>query len=206
MRKLKIQIQISIDGYIAGINGEMDWMITKWDQELKKYVYNLTRPVDCILLGKNLASVFMETWKKRLDDPLLSDALARKINETSKIVFSNTLKEKSWKNTKILRGDFVEEISKLKQTKGRDIIVYGGATLVQSLVRSGLIDEYHLFINPVILGKGIPLFEGMEPLNMKLVYSTSFDCGINVICYLPDKTKTNIHRPIFLSSDSHMGG
>lgn len=205
MRKLKIQIQVSIDGYIAGINGELDWMITNWDQELKKYVYNLTRPVDCILLGKNLASIFMETWDKRLDDPLLSDALARKINETQKIVFSNTLMNNPWKNTKILKGDFVEEISKLKQTKGKDIIAYGGATMVQSLVRSGLIDEYHLFINPVVLGKGIPLFERMDPLGLKLVYSTSFDCGINIICYMPDKTHMHQKRPVFLSTDTQNG-
>jgi dihydrofolate reductase len=205
MRKLKIQIQMSIDGFIAGSNGELDWTVTKWDPELRKYVYNLVRPVDCILMGKNFAAVFIDTWEKRLNDSESSDAFARKVHETQKIIFSNSMENTAWNNTRVLKGEFVEEISQLKQTKGRDIIVYGGTTMARSLVRAGLVDEYHLFINPVILGKGHSLFEGIDRLGMKLVYSTSFDCGITVICYLPEKSPIHEEDRIILSSDSQFG-
>jgi dihydrofolate reductase len=157
------------------------------------------------LLGKNLATTFIDTWERRLNDPGSSEAFARKVHETRKIVFSNSLDNHTWTNTKIQQGELVEEIIKLKQTKGKDIIVYGGATIALSLVRAGLVDEYHLFVNPVILGKGISLFEGIDRLAMKLVYATSFDCGITVICYLPDKTKAYQTNRIIQSTDSEAG-
>src|SRR5512134_622787 len=101
MRKLKIQVQMSIDGFIAGPHGELDWLISKWDNELKKYVYNLTRPVDCIVLGKNLAYNFIDTWEKRNRDKT-ADSFARKMAETPKVVFSKTLDKTSWNNTRLV--------------------------------------------------------------------------------------------------------
>jgi dihydrofolate reductase len=190
MRKLKIQVQMSIDGYIAGPKGEMEWMIWDWDEELKKYVYNITRTVDCIVMGRNLAEVFINTWQERLKDPGIQDSFARKMVATQKIVFTKTLAKNPWKNTKLAKGDLYEEILKLKKMQGRDIIAYGGVSFLTSLINTGLVDEFNLFINPVILGDGMSIFRNPgNKMNLEWVYSTSFECGITVLCYLPKKIR-----------------
>jgi len=195
---------MSIDGYIADPGGKMDWMNWNWDVELKKYVYNLTRPVDCIVLGKKLAHEFIDTWQERLKNPSTADAFARKMVETQKIVFSQTLNKASWKNTRLAKGDLAEEINRLKKTKGRDIIAYGGISFLTSLIKTGLVDEYNLFIKPVILGSGLSIFHNPEnDLKLDLVYSTSFECGITALCYIPHKIlEKNQSLTITHSADS----
>jgi dihydrofolate reductase len=185
MRKLKLQMQLSIDGFVAGKNGEMDWMVWDWDEELKQYVTEITEPVDCILLGKNLALGFIPHWANVAADPNNPDHKFGKImHETPKVVFSKTLNNSEWANTIIAGGELIEEITKIITKPGKDIIVYGGAGFVSSLIKHNLIDEYHLFVNPAILGKGIPVFNGVESkLNLSLVKSEAFSCGINLLCY-----------------------
>ena len=143
MRKLKLQTQISVDGCIAGPNGEMDWLVWNWDDELKKYVTALTEPVDCILLGRVLAEGFIPTWAARAAHPESAEdeAAARKFCDTHKVVFSTTLEHSQWDNTDLATGDIVEEVTRLKQRPGGDLIAYGGATFVSNLIQHGLIDE-----------------------------------------------------------------
>lgn len=185
MRKLKLQVQISIDGYISGVNGEMDWMVWNWDEELKKYVIGITDTVDCILLGRKLAEGFIPHWAvaaKKTDDP--EAPFAQKMSETQKIVFSKTVQRSDWSNTVVASGNLVEEITALKNQPGNDIIAYGGGMFVSSLIKHNLIDEYHLFVNPCILGSGMTIFERPEQrLNLTLSAARSFDCGIAVLCY-----------------------
>lgn len=185
MRKLKLQVQISIDGYISGANGEMDWMVWNWDEELKKYVIGITDTVDCILLGRKLAQGFIPHWAeaaKKIDDP--EAPFAQKMSETAKIVFSKTVQHSDWNNTVVASGNLVEEIAALKNQPGNDMIVYGGGTFVSSVIKHNLIDEYHLFVNPSILGSGMTIFEGSEQrLNLTLSAARAFDCGIAVLCY-----------------------
>lgn len=187
MRKLKLQVQMSVDGYISGPNGEMDWMIWNWDDELKKYVSEITDPVDCILLGRKLAEGFISHWATvaaNPDDPQLP--FGKKMTDTQKVVFSKTLDKSGWINTDIAKGNLVEEINKLKNQNGKDIIVYGGATFVSDLIKEGLIDEFHLFINPSALGDGRTIFNSLDKRqNLTLVKSKSFDCGIVVLYYEP---------------------
>jgi dihydrofolate reductase len=202
MRKLKLQVQMSIDGFIAGPNGELDWLTPKWDGELKKYVFNLTRPVDTIVLGKNLAYNFIDTWEKRLNDSSSNDGFTRKMVETPKIVFSKTLNKVTWKNTRLATGELSDEIIRLKKMKGRDIIAYGGVTFLSSLIQAGLVDEYNLFLNPVILGKGRSVFNNVaDRFNLELVYSSHFDCGITALCYIPKKKHDHTHT-MSMSTDS----
>lgn len=146
MRRLKLQIQLSIDGYIAGPNGEMDWMIWNWDDELKNFVTEITESTDTIILGRKLAQGFIPHWESQ---PELEGA--EKINSATKIVFTKTLKTFESNNTILESGDLVEEIEKLKQSEGNDLISYGGAEFVSSLIKENLIDDYYLFINPSIL-------------------------------------------------------
>lgn len=185
MRKLKLQIQISLDGFIAGPNGEMDWIVWDWDNKLKKYVTELTEPVDCIILGRKLAEGFIPYWKSvalNPDDPQVE--AGKFFTETHKVVFTKTLDKSEWENTVLANGDLVEEITNLKSQNGRDIIVYGGAAFVSSLIKEGLIDEFHIFINPSIIGDGMTIYKDLKN-NQKLTlkYSNAFDCGIVVLCY-----------------------
>jgi dihydrofolate reductase len=186
MRKLKLQMQMSVDGFVGGPNGEMDWVLQSWDKKLEEYVSAITEPVDCIILGRNLAQGFIPAWATRLADPKTADAFARKMVETHKVVFSKTLAKSEWENTDLAKGTLIDEITKLKNESGKDIIVYGGATFVSALIQAKLIDEFHLFINPVAIGNGMSIFKGLrEKQNLALVKSKAFDCGIVLLNYEP---------------------
>ena len=183
MRKLKLQVQISVDGYIAGVNGEMDWMVWNWDDELKKYVTEITEPVECIVLGRKLAQGFIPHWSSH---PELEGA--DKMNSTKKVVFTKTLDKSEWDNTLLAKGDIVDEITKLKKQEGKDIIAYGGGSFVSALIKHGLIDEFHLFINPTAIGSGMTIFKELDgKQNLTLVKAASFDCGIVVLNYEPNR-------------------
>lgn len=186
MRKLKLQVQMSIDGFIAGPKGEMDWLLWDWDDALKEYVEDITAPVDCIILGRNLAQGFIPHWAKvaaNLDDPEYS--AGEKYTNTHKVVFSKTLNKSDWLNTEIATGDLVDEINQLKKQDGKDIIAYGGATFVSALIKHELIDEFHLFINPIAIGSGMPIFNALNAYKkLTLDSTTAFSCGIVVNKYL----------------------
>ena len=187
MRKLKLQIQMTADGYISGPNGEMDWMTWDWDDELNSYVEGITSPVDTIILGRKLAEGFIPHWTSQLESADTADDGAQKMVETKKIVFTKTLEKSGWARTELAKGDLTEEIYKLKEKDGKDIIVYGGGTFVSALIKANLIDEFHLFINPVVIGEGVNIFSKLEDKkNLTLIQSEVFKCGIVVLCYLPN--------------------
>lgn len=178
---------MSVDGFVAGPAGEMDWMTWNWDPKLADYVTRLTEPVDTILMGRKMTGGFMGHWQAVLNDPKdASYNFARKMVDTQKVVFTRELERSEWVNTTLAKGDITEEVNALKRQKGGDMIVYGGAGFVTSLVKAGLIDEYHLFINPCILGKGLPIFAEADPyIKLKRLDMQSFDCGITVLVYGP---------------------
>ena len=187
MRKLKLQVQISIDGFIAGPNGEMDWLEWNWDDALKQYVTDLTGTIDCIILGRKLAEGFIPYWASvaaNADDP--QNTAGRIFTDTPKVVFTQTLQESAWANTSIASGNLTDEIIALKNQEGKDIIAYGGAGFVSSLIQHGLVDEFHLFINPTAIGKGLPIFAELSSRqSLALINSTQFNCGIVVQHYQP---------------------
>ncbi len=184
MRKLKLQVQTTIDGYIAGPNGEMDFMEWNWDDELKNYIGKITDPVDCIVLGRKLAEGFIPHWETVVQDPFHTEFEGGlKFTLTPKIVFSKTLEKSIWNNTRIANGSLLEEIYSLKNQKGKDIMVYGGGSFVNALMSANLIDEYHFFINPTILGQGVSIFKILNTMELKLKTAIQFDCGIFVSCY-----------------------
>jgi dihydrofolate reductase len=185
LRKIKLQVQMSVDGCIAGPNSEMDWLVGNLDDKLKKYVDGLTEPVDTILLGRKMTDGFISYWSNVMskpDDPW--NAIAKKMIETPKVVFTKTLNESEWINTYIATGDLMDEISKIKSQNGRDIIVYGGASFDSSLIKEKLIDEFYLFINPVAIGTGMTIFKDLNEIQkFTLIESIAFDCGIVLLHY-----------------------
>jgi dihydrofolate reductase len=186
MRKLKLQVQMSIDGCIAGPNNEMDWMVFYGDEKLKEYEIRLHEPVDTILLGRKMTNEFVSYWSNVMnkpDDPEYT--FAKKMIETPKIVFTKSLNKSKWINTEIATGDLNEEITKLKsQEGGGDIIVYGGASFDSSLIKENLIDEYYLFVNPVAIGNGKTIFKDLKEIRrFTLIESIAFDSGTVLLHY-----------------------
>ena len=189
MRKLKLQVQMTIDGYIAGPEGEMDWMVWNWDDKLKNYVAEITDPVDCIILGRKLAAGFIPYWASVAASPDNPEfAAGKKFTETPKVVFTKTMDEPEWDNTVLAKGDLAEEIAILKKKQGSDIIAYGGGNFVSALIKEQLIDEFQLFVNPAIIGSGMTIFKDVgSKQSMKLIKAVPFDCGIVVLHYEPKK-------------------
>jgi len=189
LRKLKLQVQMSVDGYIAGPNGEMDWLVWNWDDKLKEYVNGLTESVDTILLGRKMTEGFISYWSDVMtkpDDPWY--AFAKRMIEIPKVVFTKTLNKSQWVNTDIATGDLTYEVNKLKRREGKDIIVYGGASFDSSLIKAGLIDEFHLFVNPAAIGNGMTIFKELnEMLKFTLAKSITFDCGVVLLRYEPKR-------------------
>lgn len=193
MRKLKLEVQTSIDGFIADAQGKTNWMIWNWsedwnwDDELRQYHTDLTTSSDCILLSRKMAEEgFIDHWEKMAENIANPQhAFAKPVADMQKLVFSKTLEQINWKNTRLIKDDFVSEINQLKSMDGKDIIVYGGATFVSSLIKATLIDEFHLFVNPTALGNGKTIFKDLQSrLNLQLLNSKSYRCGVVVLTYV----------------------
>jgi dihydrofolate reductase len=191
---------MTVDGYIGGPNGELDFMVWDWDEGLKQYTQELTDSMDCIILGRKLAEGFIPYWAGVAENPDHPEhAAGKKFTDTHKVVFTKTLDKSEWDNTVLAKGDLVDEVTKLKEEDGKDIIVYGGATFVSSLIEEGLIDDYHLFVNPSALGSGLAIFkESGSKQKLTLVKATPFDCGIVVLNYEPAQGKGGVplHSPV----------
>ncbi|MCA9980131.1 MAG: dihydrofolate reductase family protein [Anaerolineales bacterium] len=185
MRKLKLQVQMTVDGFMAGPNGEMDWVNSNWDDNLNRYVGDLTASVDLIVLGRGLAEGFIPYWASVAADAENPEQSSGKLfTNTPKIVFTKTLEASEWQNTALAKGSLVDEIMRLKAQDGQDIIAYGGVTFVSALVKNRLVDELNLFVNPVAIGSGMPIFADLETkLALQLVESKGFECGIVLLKY-----------------------
>ena len=184
MRKLRLQVQMSIDGCIAGPNNEMDWLV--WDDNYIKYLNEITESVDTIIMGRKMVDEFIPYWTEAMnkpDDPW--NDFAKKMVEIPKVIFTKTLDKSDWPNTDIATGDFRDEITKLKNLDGGDIIVYGGASFDSSLIREKkLIDEFYLFVNPIVMGSGKTIFRDLKEIQkLTLIDSKVFDCGLVLLHY-----------------------
>ena len=186
MKRLKLQVQISIDGFVSGPNGELDWMTWNWDDKLKNFVTGLNEPVDTILLGKNMTDGFIEHWKKVKENKDNPEHWAGvKFTDTPKVVFTKTLSESKWENTTLAKGELKDEVNRLKSQPGSSLMVYGGAGFVSSLIKEDLIDDYYLFINPTALGNGKRIFDDITgKMQLKLEDSVKYECGIVVNHYV----------------------
>ena len=184
MRKLKLQMQITVDGFVAGPQGQLDWMTWDMDEALISFITRLTDTSDTILLGRKMTEGFIKYWEQVLTQPDSPEySFAQKMVGIPKVVFSKTLAKVDGQNVRVENGPIVDAVTRLKNEEGKDIVVYGGATFVSSLIENGLIDELNLFVNPVAIGEGLQIFGARRPL--KLTASTAYASGIVVNRYEP---------------------
>ena len=169
---------VSLDGFMEGPNRELDWHVT--DEVFNRYVADMLNSIDTILLGRVTYQLFAEYW------PTATDSEAPAMNELSKIVFSRTLKTVDWKNSRLAKGNIAEEIATLKRQPGKDIALFGSADLASTLMRLGLIDEYRILVNPIVLGDGKPMFKNVrDRTTVKLQKTETFRSGVVVLNYQP---------------------
>ncbi len=184
-RKLKLQMQMSLDGFVStGPNDEQKWVTWAWE-EIKDDVLALLDSCDTHVIGRKLALDYISHWQNTFTksaDPMYE--VAKRIVAMKKYVFTKTLKNSEWENTELIKGNLTEEINKLKSESGKDIFVVGGSSFVSELIEDDLIDEIHFYLNPVVIGKGESIFSGLnqfKKLNLKKV--TKYDCGIVLLVY-----------------------
>ncbi|WP_029192492.1 dihydrofolate reductase family protein [Paenibacillus harenae] len=186
MRKIKMLNRISIDGFFASLNDDtfgMDWFVH--DPEVDKAAHEICGRLDTLILGGITYRGFERSWVPFLNDPNVPQqmkAVAEQLTQMLKVVFSKTLKESNWDNTKILQGDLLEATRVLKEEDGTDILVMGSGSIVQQLAYAGLIDEYVFIVSPVVAGGGKPLFPHISKSDLNLVEARTFQSG-NVILH-----------------------
>lgn len=161
MRKVKLQMQMTINGYVAGLNGKNDWMTWNPDTEFTEFLGSLLDTSDTLLLGRKTAETIIKYWENEADQNP-AHPFAKKIADIPKVVFTKTLYKSTWNNTTLAKGHLAEEIANLKQQSGKDIIIFGGVGFVSSLIKEGLIDEYHLIVNPTAIANGMTIFNSLE--------------------------------------------
>src|SRR5947209_14846881 len=189
MRKIIVTMWITLDGFIAGPNGEMDWVGESYEEAMGNYEYDLVSSADTLLLGRVTYQSFAGSWPHVPDNPNAPEgekAYARKLNAMRKIVFSRTLESVEWNNSTLVKEVSSEEIEQLKHEPGRDMVIYGSASLVRTLTNLGLIDEYQILVHPVILGSGKPLFQDIkDQVKLKLVNTKTHPSGVVLLSYQP---------------------
>jgi dihydrofolate reductase len=177
MRKVIVSNLMSLDGFFEGPNHELDWFVV--DQEFFEYARDMLRGVDTILFGRKTYQHMADYWPSAP-----ADEIADQMNNLPKIVFSRTLESAEWQNSTLVKNDAVAEISKLKQLPGKDMVILGSASLASFLLQRGLIDEYRVILNPVLLGSGSPLFQDVKQrLRLKLSRTKLFGSGVVVLYY-----------------------
>ncbi len=189
MRKLIISMHISVDGFVAGPNGEMDWIHV--DDEIFDYAGYMTDEADTALYGRVTYQMMDNYWPTAADNPNASKHDIQHsawYNSVEKVVFSKTLAESELKNIRIINDNIFDEIQKIKNKNGKNILMFGSPTAVHSLMQYNLIDEYWLFVNPAILGRGMLLFENVkEGIHLKLVEVKAFTSGVVGLNYKKSK-------------------
>jgi dihydrofolate reductase len=184
MRKIILFNMISLDGFFAGPNGEIDWHNV--DAEFNEFAIEQLGTIDTIIFGRVTYEGMASYWPT--PQALADDQqVARLMNAISKIVFSKTLTRADWNNTRLMKKLDPVEINRLKQQPGKDIFIFGSGDLAAGFIQHGLIDEYRLMVNPVVLGSGMPMFKGLKNrLRLKLIKERAFKSGNVLLYYAPD--------------------
>lgn len=185
MRNLIFFMHTSLDGFVAGPKGEMDWI--KVDDEIFDFVGTMTEKADTALYGRVTYEMMQGYWPNAGKQPNASKhdkEHSAWYNKVSKVVLSKTISEKGLHNTKVIGDQLAANINKLKSQDGKNILIFGSPSASHSLLALGLIDEFWLFVNPVLVGHGIPLFKGVTTTTkLKHTETKTFSCGVVALHY-----------------------
>ncbi len=185
MRKLFAFNLVSLDGYFEGLKRDISWHNV--DAEFNEYAIEMLNSVDKLLFGRVTYELMAGYWPTR--DAMKNDPLvAERMNNLSKIVFSRTLDKVEWNNSRLVKSNIETEIQKMKKLPGKDIVILGSGSIVSDLAQRGLIDEYRIMVNPIVLGHGKSMFKGIKDrLNLKLIKTKTFKSGNVLLYYEPAK-------------------
>jgi len=184
MRKLVVFNNVTLDGYFAGSNGDISWAHKdSQDAEFNAFVAENANGGGLLVFGRityELMAAYWPTPHAIKNDPLVAEGM----NSLPKVVFSRTLHQASWNNARVMKSDMVAEVRKMKKEPGKDMAILGSGNIVSQLAQQGLIDEYQIMVNPVILGQGRTMFDGIqEKLTLKLTKTRTFGNGNVLLCY-----------------------
>jgi len=180
MRKLLFFMHTSLDGFVAGLNGEMDWI--KVDDAIFDFVGTMTDQADTALYGRVTYQMMESYWPTAGDKPNASKHDIEHSKWYNNI--SKTIKEIGQNNTKVISENISDNINKLKQQDGKNILIFGSPSASNSILKEGLVDEFWIFVNPILLGQGIPLFKDIfESVRLSLIETKTFDIGVIALHY-----------------------
>ncbi len=186
MRKISVFNHVSLDGYFVDKNGDMSWAkADPNDAEWNAFVTENASGESTLLFGRITYEMMASFWPTPMAMEMMP-SVAERMNNLPKVVFSRTMSKASWNNTKLVKGDFAAEVRKMKKESGPDTVILGSGSIVAQLAQEGLIDEYQIVVNPIALGKGRTMFDGLkEKLMLKLTKTRIFGNGNVFLCYEP---------------------
>ena len=179
MRKINVSTFVTLDGVLESPH---KWPGSFWSDEMNQYARDQLFASDALLMGRVTYEGFAAAWPSRTDN----DGFADRMNSLPKFVVSTTLDKADWSNSTLIKANVADEVARLKQQPGQDILMYGSARLMHTLMRHNLIDDYRLWVYPLVLGKGQRLFpDGFDTTALKLADTTRFSSGVVVLEYQP---------------------
>jgi len=178
MRKLILWDMVTLNGLSEGPDHDISWFV--FEDELENYIRETQAAADTLLFGRVTYEMMATYW------PSAEGWIADFMNGVEKVVFSRTLSKAEWNNTRLVKDDVAGKVAKLKKASGNDIFVFGSADFSATLIKEGLVDEYRIGINPVVLGRGVPLFkEGMDRVDLTLLEARPLKSGVVILHYAP---------------------
>jgi dihydrofolate reductase len=190
MRKVVLFMHLSLDGFAAGPNGELDWL--PFDEELEAYADEIVSTVGSPIYGRVTFQMMESYWPTVLQNPSSSSKHdidhANWIEKIEKIVISRSLEKVEWNNTRLIKENIAEEIAKLKQQPGKDLVIFGSPSIAQAFIQLDLIDEYRFTVSPIVLSSGIRLFQdNKDKINLKLLSTRTLHSGVIALHYQTEK-------------------
>lgn len=171
-------MNVTLDGFLSGPRGELDWHFPLWTEEMAQSACDQLSTMDTILMGRITYQTMAPYWPKAP-----AGNFGDMMNRLNKVVFSSTMQQAAWNNTRIVRENTAVEVARLKKQPGKNIIVYGSRSIVACLKEAGLIDEYRIWVHPVVIGNGNALFDLHDRMNLTLLRTKTFGSGVILLYY-----------------------
>ena len=188
MRKVIVSMNVTLDGFMAGPHCELDWHFKSWNEEMARATVEQLSKADTILLGGITYRGMAQYWNTNpvnLIRPRGDLDFASMLNSYPKVVFSKTMSAVTWNNARLAKRGIAEEVSELKHRKGKDMIVYGSGKIVAALTKMGLVDEFRMWVHPVAIGCGKPVFKELpQNLELQLAKTEVFSSGVVILYYV----------------------